>query len=451
MQNDSREFREHLLARSLTYAVDNVPFYRNLTQLREKRSSLELEDFPIVGKEQIAANLWDFVVLDRFPDYIVVSSGTEPGPPSISFRNEEEYQAAHHYFTGQSPAEFPDLNSITEFTLDIFFNTNGYSWRKAPGWPALSVRLERRAHALLIRDLIQKGLVVGGRQLPARMIQCQNGPLRTLTGYFLVTDFSPRDFDITSVYGYGSHISSVWRERLEAVWGGEILTSYGLSEFAVGNARQCAFCGDYHFWTAWPEFVALDMSGPVEKGDAILLLTSLVPFTQVQPRIRYLTRDFVTVTGRCEATDQMGFRFRGRTTSSAITSDGESLEVLLSEIELIEVLDQLPDISCQIHSCEQQLWSETDLPRPPFRLGVPRFKIAPTRLRNGRERVKISIETVFDTGAEKARTRKLADRFTEKLFTQFPRIPKRLNDFAATLDVELLPPDALGIRLKATA
>src|SRR5881628_1120081 len=94
----------------------------------------------------------------------------------------------------------------------------------------------------------------------------------------------------------------------------------------------------------------------------------------------------------------MGFRFRGRAASSAVVPRGQQYEVLLSEVEVVEVLDQLPDISCRDHFSEQQLWSDTDLPRPPFRIGFPRFKIDPGPVAPGSKKIEIATETYVIEG-----------------------------------------------------
>ena len=48
----------------------------------------------------------------------------------------------------------------------------------------------------------------------------------------------------------GGHIPAIWLRRLTEVWGAEVQTVYGLSEFGPGNAMQCKHCGGYHYWTA---------------------------------------------------------------------------------------------------------------------------------------------------------------------------------------------------------
>src|SRR5215469_5636219 len=149
------ELQRELLRRTLEYAVEAVPFYKELARSREQ---LQLSDFPIVGRSDFSANLAAFLALDRFPDYVVISGGTTGGPAAVSFRILEEYEAAHEFFARQH--RLATTPTATEFTLDIFFNTNGYTWRKPRGWPLLSIALEQRAHAELIRTMIVRGIPI---------------------------------------------------------------------------------------------------------------------------------------------------------------------------------------------------------------------------------------------------------------------------------------------------
>lgn len=441
------EFRQYLLSETLKYVLDRIPFYQKLRPLNS-RPSVQLEDFPMIDNRIVSSNLWEFVALDSFPDYLVTTGGTTGAGSTITFRNDDEYQAVHSFLADYTNQEKATLDSIEDFTLDIFVNTNGHYPRRFPGDPTLSVTLEQPAHAEIIRRLIQDGIHFGDRVVPARRVQSQNGTIRTLTGYFWVTGFEPRNFDMRSLLTYGGHLSETWTQRLRDFWGADVLTLYGLSEFAVGNAMQCRECGSYHYWTAWPEFWAIDGAGPVESGDAQLVLTSLVPFTKVQPRIRYTTGDIVTLTGFCSLAEQQGFRFRGRLSSSVVDDSGTQKGVLLSELEVIEVLDRLPNVFCRPHASELSLWSTGSLSKPPFSMGAPQFKIWSPQQTGI---VRIGVEVNFDPISETVR----ADRFREQFVSTFSRYFSdrldRLSDNGLRIEIEIVSPASLGLNIKPTA
>jgi hypothetical protein len=446
-----QNLRNQLLAETLSYAVDRVPFYSRFPHLAAKSRELDLIDFPLLDKARVAAELQEFLVLDRFPDYLITSGGTMTGAGNVTFRNQEEYEAIHYYYTGREPGECLDPDALDGFAIDIFFNSNGYYWRKPSGWPLISVALEQSTHADMIEQLIRSGLIVRNRHLPAKHIQAQSGTIRTLTGYYFAKGFSPREFDLKSLSVHGAHIPKVWLKRLQEIWGLTATTVYGLSEFSPGNALLCSHCGSYHFWTCWPEFLALDSDRPVVRGDARLVLTSLLPFASVQPRIRYLTGDIVKLTGHCGAADQPGFRFRGRAVSSVIGRGGEDGEVILSEVDVLEVVEQLPNIACQRHGSEAQLWANSNLPHPPFRMGYPRILLTPPRLDRPMPRLEIAVETTFDPRDETKRAAHLRETFLTMLHLAHPNLDDQLRGCGINLDIELKPQHALNMGIKSTA
>jgi phenylacetate-coenzyme A ligase PaaK-like adenylate-forming protein len=401
----SEELRERLDA-TLEYSTSCVPFYQTRVKPSKKRG-IELSDFPLIDRHTVDQHFGEFIVAERFPDYVITSGGTTGEPLAMTMRTEDEYEAVHEFLTGYRPRESPKLHEIAEFVLDLYLNTNGFFRRKAVGWPTVCVPIERRVHADLVRRLIAGGLDLGKHRIPVGRVQSQIGVLRTLTGYFAATDFRPAGHGVRSVTGYGGHISRVWLDRLKDIWGCPIEGRYGLSEFTVGNTTTCSNCGWLHYVTAWPEFLSLRNRTPVENGDAILALTSLVPFVVVQPRVRYLTGDLVTVGPICESTGLRGFNFRGRSSSSVWARVGEVDRVVFSEIDALEVLDQFEGVNRGKHTAEIQLWEGNSVPLPPFPIGAPRFRIDAKELCAPDCRINLAVELAFDPTNEDGQAQQL--------------------------------------------
>ena len=118
---------------------------------------------------------------------------------------------------------------------------------------------------------------------------------------------------------------------------------------------------------------------------------------------------------------------------------------------MIEVLDQLSDINCRAHSSELQLWYDSNLPHPPFRMGFPRFKINPPELKEKPKTVTIAIEVSFDPILDRARSAKLREQFLSSLFLESPQLRERLIASDTNIEIQLIQAGGLALRAKSTA
>jgi hypothetical protein len=74
-------------------------------------------------------------------------------------------------------------------------------------------------------------------------------------------------------------------------------------------------------------------------------LTSLYPFTQTMPLIRYVTGDLVTVVAPADAPGGLQVRYAGRTVRSVIDADGPTVQPLLLSGPLYEAVESIPDVA----------------------------------------------------------------------------------------------------------
>lgn len=441
---------QELLSTTLEYAANQIPFYSRVSKSVGPRE-LQLDDFPIIDRTTVSKDLEQFLNLDQFPDYVISSGGTLSNSGAFSFRCQEEYEAVHYYMSGKEPRNRFQPDPERGFSLDIFNNSNGYHWRKPPGWPTLAITLEQQAHAEFILRLLRDGLYVNGQQMCVKHVQGQCGPMRALTGYFQGKGIRAPSANLSTMLVFGSHLTKAWKRRYKAVWGVDSMEMYGLSEFTPGNALKCKECGCFHFWTCWPEFLNLDTEEPILSGDARLVLTSLVPFARIQPRIRYLTGDIVSLSGLCPETGKMGFKFRGRISSSVVIRQDSGRKVLFSEIEVLEVLEQMAGIAHHKHACERNIWETAKVSKPEYDLGYPRYQIEIDRISEDVARAKINIEVTFDYEINQSRRREFLDKFVELLMRETPGLEEALSTGTVVLDVELFPNRSLQMWVKTSA
>lgn len=450
LESGELHIEEQLLQKTLEHALANVKFYGKAVQRAGHLSSPSLKDFPIIDKNTVEANFEDFLYLDRFPDYVISSGGTMAGAGAFSLRAQEEYEAIYFHNSGRHPRKRYEYFSPDGFAIDLFTHTNGYHWRKPPGLPVLPFTLEQEAHALFLVHILRDGLPIQGHRCYPVHLQGQCGPMRTLTGYIDV--LGEKVIPASSSLGtlvYGSHTTRVWKDRYQSIWGSRPRELYGLSEFAPGSAQQCDTCGGFHFRTCWTEFLALDNDEPTNCGDARLVLTSLFPFVQMQPRIRYYTGDIVSVGGVCPATGRISFKFRGREKNSVL-SRVDDKTVLFSEVEVQEVLDQMKSVACQTQVSELRIWESTNLPKPPYALGYPRFQIF-IEEKEETTLVCIEIEVTFEPDVEKQKSGHFRELFVELLFCEAPGIEEAINSGCLSLNISLMPQNSLRLNVKSSA
>ena len=83
--------REALLEKTLSYVTERVPYYQKLVADGKLSAPFTLSQFPLIDSTIMGQHLHDFLVLDRFPDQILVTGGTT-AQPSLVVRTVDEYE-----------------------------------------------------------------------------------------------------------------------------------------------------------------------------------------------------------------------------------------------------------------------------------------------------------------------------------------------------------------------
>ena len=115
--------RNQLLRQTLDYALANVPFYQDLSRKHPSKQQWNLADFPIVDSHLMTEFFAQFVVMKRFPDFVLPTGGTTTGVPTLTFRNLEEYEYRAQFLFGLNPGDHIPLEQVS--TIGIVLNTRG--------------------------------------------------------------------------------------------------------------------------------------------------------------------------------------------------------------------------------------------------------------------------------------------------------------------------------------
>jgi len=435
--------RAESLRRTLRYAVDRVPFYRNAWHARnECARDPALSDFDPIDPAQIWANLDDMLALDEMPDYVLLTGGTT-GVPTVTFRTLQEADAIFESWTGLGPGERFDTSRAECIHLQLA-DVDHYAALPTPtrGRPVLRLPMLNPTHGKIVRHLLEHGLPVGARTLPIGSVTGSLHRLKLLTSWLMWQGYEVPEGRMRFIGVYGTHLTEVWRQRLRDFWKCEATTAFGQTETNESIATQCPSCLAFHHQqTLHEEYFAPDRSGPVESGDAVLVLTTLVPFTKAMPRIRYWTNDLIGIGDDCPRTGRRGFIFLGRAPHCVVAREGEEWRCLLAPVDVVEVLDEIDEINPRdtlLASFNAR--QETDRFQPPLPTGLPAFTMQveegwPSR------RVRILVET--REGADGPRVR---ERLLDALHARLVSLEDDLREWDINLEVEILGPNGLAER-----
>jgi len=279
----------------------------------------------------------------------------------------------------------------------------------------ITLPLEAGRHLDLVVRFLRDGLVVNGQRYPVLGLIGSTTKLRALTTYCEAEGMAGAEFGVRRITTAAFHASGPWKRRLGDYWQAEIATAYGLTEFAEAATVGCRACGGFHLpETVHGEYLAVSSESPVEAGTARLVLTSLYPYRQAMPLIRYDTGDLVEVLPPCPLTLSCGFGLHGRRSAVLLGNGGEAQ---LTPLDVLEAIDELeddhPGTVCHDEAVALVMsWGSGHEPATFRRAGYPALNC---ELRNsGEPLLRVTLEIESRTGNEDI-ARGLHDRLLERL------------------------------------
>jgi phenylacetate-coenzyme A ligase PaaK-like adenylate-forming protein len=357
-----RELQAELAVETLEYARANVPYYeRLLAELGVAPSSVrtidDLRQFPILRKADVVVGQEAFLSRSAKIVSYHCTSGTSgrrlPFPVA-----EEELQAM---------AEFDALRAAgtgraarRPFVLRVGLPSRRISGANHNGSAVVFgtvLNLDAADHRLPFDyvDHIMQWLL---EPLPS-----QEGPrsvevlwttppwlIRTITETLLARSVDLRATAVRSIVSSGGVVTNAMAEYVRDRWDAVLGATYSMTEI-VGAHSRCLDSGWYHFDIfSVVEFVHPVTELPVAPGEeGVAVITSLYPFQQAQPMLRYWSGDVFTVReGECTCgfSGISGF-FRGRLSEcidvSAVIPAGFG-PAIIGPADVLEVLHLFPEL-----------------------------------------------------------------------------------------------------------
>lgn len=407
------------LLETLEYAATRIPYYRRTLGARWRRG---LSALPVLTKAQAIAHQAELVLPGLAPFTGIVSSGTSvrEGPVLRVPRLPQEREA-QRALLARHPATAPRR------VLEVHAAHHGLD-RPAPLDDRVRVPWTYSTTAL---RAVERALFAP-RGAPVTHLAINAGALMPLTIALQRKGRALRRLRLASISTTGFRLSPHWRAVVEQAWGARTYDNYSLSELPA-PALECDACGFNHFLP--PPMVAELVDpltfAPVGQGPGVLVLTTLFPFVQAMPLIRYWTGDLAQRGPVCAATKTRGFRVLGRRTQSLITRAG----VLVAAQHVTDALEPEPLVARHLHPLERLgLVPHADC-------GAVKSEVAMTR-----SGPRVRVELKFEPSAHGRTAQALGERIAARLLAASPALRRLERSRRGELEVNLVPPGTLEDR-----
>jgi phenylacetate-coenzyme A ligase PaaK-like adenylate-forming protein len=432
--------RNELIHETVSKACADSPFYRALyaqsgVDANQIRIVSDLRRLPIVTKEdlRVAGRAALCKPHEMQVSHIQNTTGST-GQPFFVYRSLEETRFIHDFYRCLHARE-PARGGPAPIMLQLQFSHHGMSTPIPANIFVVPIAVNDDhliEHALL---LLRKEFDMVGVARRASILSGSQTGIRLLTSYILEQEIDcGRDFGIKLVHVQGRYLTSRWRRVLEETWGAVVSDKYSLAE-VFGGANWCPRCAGYHFEpNVVPEVVDFTGIETLERGTGVLVLTSLYPFVQLQPMIRYWTADVFTVDP--QGCDEPRFEFRGRINHALFNPD-DPRELLLTGVDVSEVLDAIPEIA--------RTTRFRDVTGVRFVQATGRLLVRGCcRRANGAHHFVLRVEVAVPLWLFPEHQRRLGEAITEGLVARSKSLSALISSGRGTLRVEFVKPGTLG-------
>lgn len=368
-----------------------MPLYAELYRdLPPVRCRADLKNLPTVDRALLHQSGNRALAGNRSTDSLGNTSGTT-GPCLLIHGCWEEEKFAQDFFTAfivANPAETKNM----VFSLGI--PTHGAARSIPADCLGISSCVLDDGTARNFAQYLRDGGKALGFTSGKRVMSAFLDQLLLFTSYCIRSGISLREFEIDLISVTGDYISRRLRSLLEEHWGAMIIERYSLSEI-FGGASQRTFAAGFDFDRyVVPELID---AGATDAGE--LALTTLYPFVQRQPMIRYRTGDIFT------ERDEL-YIYRGR--KGHCLQDPDTKEFLLYGTDLYDLFDEYPTVARQERSLDVAS-------HDPLATGKPIVSGRVGRSSSAGPAVQLTIGLTFDPAFYPKVTRAMRDEIIEKI------------------------------------
>jgi len=347
------ELQRSLLRATLAYAISSVPYYRSAFKSCADAgllpdSSENLDRLPVLTRDIIRSRPADLLN----PKLKLIgarhtSGTTSRGAPLQVFVSREEAVATQSLI---SIVRQIRGDSATSKGITLVVHTG-----RIPPVGAnpdrfvehLVAEYSEESWNAIATEVMTKHPLAGAGYSIDRLVLPVPTLLRPVTSTITSAGLSPREAGIRSITTTGGYVTSALRRIAKDDWNAQLFNVYGMGEVGLA-AIECSKQKLHFLFTLIPEVV--DPATLATLGDGqpgLLLLTTLYPFQQAMPLIRYSTGDIVSISRKvCECGSKWPFvqRFVGRMAFSQQVRADEGRGQWISPVTTKDVLEDFPAI-----------------------------------------------------------------------------------------------------------
>ncbi len=301
----------------------------------------------------------------------------------------------------------------------------------------MSVGVHDRAQASQARQVLDTTYDLPGVDSRVSVLSGTERMVKALTAYLIADGFDLAASTVRRVDLFGGHVTPRRQAMLAATWGATVHNHYSLTE-VYGGASEMWAGGP---WIFEPHVIAEAVHprthAPVGVGEVgVLVLTSLYPFTQQMPLVRYVTGDLVEVVAPQEHPAGIQVRYLGRTSRSIVDDSGDAVRPLLLSGPLYEVVESLADVAVSARFPDLEVGVGMEL------TGDHRFAVRhePADPAVGlAERIVVTLGLRYAPWMYPDRVDELRRTVSTHLFAAHPELARRVAEGSLVLAVDALP------------
>ena len=340
----AHQLRSDLLRDTIQWCRSSSDFYRErFAAAGEVTGLADLERLPVLLRQDIVDNHERLRCDHETPVAIQHTTGTTGAFLQV-YRGPAEQSFVWQFHAAQIQTTPPPVSRPMHLVL-----SNAYHGALTPVPTrayVMSVGVHDKAQASQARQVLDTAYDLPGVDSRVSVVSGTERMVKALTAYLIADGFDFAACAVRRVDLFGGHVTPRRQAMLAKTWGATVHNHYSLTE-VYGGASEMWAGGP---WIFEPHVIAEAVHprthAPVGVGEVgVLVLTSLYPFTQQMPLVRYLTGDLVEVVAPSEHPAGIQVRYLGRLPRSIVDDSGEQVRPLLLSGPLYEIVESLADIA----------------------------------------------------------------------------------------------------------